>query len=185
MRTFCFTLFPMRFWEPRLSEISAAIFPTVIRSDYRMPEQEYGEVLYANHDYQGQTVEVGRDILISVSADNYLTLRVGRKTYRSQCRFLTSDDWARFSTGTTGDAWPTRITSADLLLTKEDGRIVLRRNGMIEIAEEAAKEAGMQGHIAKPIDINALKQTLREVLFSERESAPDETTNKENTTESL
>ncbi len=51
--------------------------------------------------------------------------------------------------------------------------------------EEAAKEAGMQGHIAKPIDINALKQTLREVLFSERESAPDETTNKENTTESL
>ena len=30
--------------------------------------------------------------------------------------------------------------------------------------EEAAKEAGMQGHIAKPIDINALQEALREVL---------------------
>ena len=30
--------------------------------------------------------------------------------------------------------------------------------------EEAAKEAGMQGHVAKPIDINALQNTLREVL---------------------
>ena len=33
--------------------------------------------------------------------------------------------------------------------------------------EEAAREAGMQGHIAKPIDINALQKTLKEVLFSE------------------
>ena len=32
---------------------------------------------------------------------------------------------------------------------------------------EAAKEAGMQGHVAKPIDINALQQTLRAVLSNE------------------
>ncbi len=31
--------------------------------------------------------------------------------------------------------------------------------------EEAAREAGMQGHVAKPIDINALQKTLKEVLF--------------------
>ena len=37
--------------------------------------------------------------------------------------------------------------------------------------EEAAKEAGMQGHIAKPIDINELKKTLREVLGAEMEQA--------------
>ena len=115
-------------------------FPTSIRCDYDLPEQEFGEVLYANHDYQGQTVEVGRDTLICVTADNYLSLRVGRKTYRSQCRFLTSDDWARFSTGTTGDAWPTRISTADLLLTKEDGRLVLRRDGMIELVTNGKKE---------------------------------------------
>jgi signal transduction histidine kinase/CheY-like chemotaxis protein len=30
--------------------------------------------------------------------------------------------------------------------------------------EEAAREAGMQGHVAKPIDINALQKTLKEVL---------------------
>ena len=90
-------------------------------------------MLYANHDYQGQTVGVGRDTLISVTPDNYLSLRLGRKTYRSQSRFLTSDDWAHFSTGTTGDAWPTRISSADLLLTQQDGRLVLWRDGMIEI----------------------------------------------------
>ncbi len=108
-------------------------FPTAIRCDYNLPEQEFGEVLYANHDYQGQTVEVGRDTLICVTPDNYLSLRLGRKSYRSQSRFLTSDDWAHFSTGTTGDAWPTRISSADLLLTKLDGRLVLWRDGMIEI----------------------------------------------------
>ena len=39
--------------------------------------------------------------------------------------------------------------------------------------EEAAKEAGMQGHIAKPIDINALQKTLREVLFGETDSTLD------------
>ncbi|MBR4579882.1 MAG: response regulator [Lachnospiraceae bacterium] len=32
---------------------------------------------------------------------------------------------------------------------------------------DAAMEAGMQGHIAKPIDINVLKKTLGEVLFGE------------------
>ena len=35
--------------------------------------------------------------------------------------------------------------------------------------EEAAKEAGMQGHVAKPIDINALRKTLKEVLCGETE----------------
>ena len=108
-------------------------FPTAIRCDYDLPEQEYGEVLYVNNDYQGQTVAVGRDIIICVTPDNYLSLRIGRKTYRSQCRFLTSDDWAKFSNGTNGDIWPTRIYSEDLLLTKEDGCLVLRRCGMIEI----------------------------------------------------
>ena len=112
-------------------------FPTSIRCDFNLPEQEYGEVVYANHDYQGQTVEVGRDTFISVTADNYLSLRIGRKVYRSQCRFLTSDDWARFSNGTAGDAWPTRISSTDLLLTKEDGCYVLRRDGMVEIVVDS------------------------------------------------
>ena len=36
--------------------------------------------------------------------------------------------------------------------------------------EEAAKEAGMQGHVAKPIDIDALQKTLREVLFGDSDS---------------
>ena len=35
--------------------------------------------------------------------------------------------------------------------------------------EEAAREAGMQGHVAKPIDIDALQKTLREVLFGDTE----------------
>ena len=33
--------------------------------------------------------------------------------------------------------------------------------------QDAAREAGMQGHIAKPIDIDAMKKTLKEVLSSE------------------
>ena len=38
--------------------------------------------------------------------------------------------------------------------------------------EEAAIEAGMQGHVAKPIDIKALQKTLREVICGETE--PDD-----------
>jgi len=41
--------------------------------------------------------------------------------------------------------------------------------------EEAAREAGMQGHIAKPVDINAMQKTLREVLYGETESTCGET----------
>lgn len=108
-------------------------FPTSIMCDYPLPGQEFGEVLYANSDYQGQTVQVGPDRFISVTPDNFLSLRLGRKTYRSECRFLTSDDWALFSGGTAGDVWPTRISSTDLLLTREGDRLVLRRDGMIEI----------------------------------------------------
>ena len=109
-------------------------YPTSIRCDYDLPGQKTGEVVFTDRNYQGQTVEVGRDTLISVTADNYLSLRIGKRTYRSQSRYLTSDDWPRFSYGTNGDNWPTRIHTSELLLTKEDGCLMLRRNGMIEIS---------------------------------------------------
>ena len=35
--------------------------------------------------------------------------------------------------------------------------------------EEAAKEAGMQGHIAKPLDMDAMRRTIMEVLGSQSE----------------
>ena len=39
--------------------------------------------------------------------------------------------------------------------------------------EEAAKEAGMQGHIAKPLEIDAMKKTLKEVLFGDMDMTHD------------
>ena len=36
--------------------------------------------------------------------------------------------------------------------------------------EEAAKEAGMQGHIAKPLDMDAMRRTIMEVLGSQSEA---------------
>lgn len=50
---------------------------------------------------------------------------------------------------------------------------------------EASKEAGMQGHVAKPIDINALQKTLREVLCGETEPTHDGTQEKEDMIASL
>ena len=35
--------------------------------------------------------------------------------------------------------------------------------------EEAAREAGMQGHIAKPLDVDAMRRTIMEVLGSRSE----------------
>lgn len=36
--------------------------------------------------------------------------------------------------------------------------------------EEAAREAGMQGHIAKPLDVDAMRRTIMEVLGSRSEA---------------
>ena len=36
--------------------------------------------------------------------------------------------------------------------------------------EEAAREAGMQGHIAKPIDVEAMRRTIMEVLDGKSEA---------------
>ena len=47
---------------------------------------------------------------------------------------------------------------------------------------DAAKEVGMQGHIAKPIDINALKKTLKDVLCGETESTHNGTPDEEKKT---
>ena len=111
-------------------------FPTSIECDYDLPAQTLGEVLFDDSSYQGQTVQVNRNIMLGVTADNYLYLRIGNRTHVSQCRYLTSDDWARFSTGTSGDTWPTRINSAHITLSQLDGYTILRRNGAIEMKIE-------------------------------------------------
>lgn len=113
-------------------------YPTAIRCDGQLPQQATGSVIFADDNYLGQTVQPTKDIMLGVTIDNYLYLRVGKQTHRSQCRYLTSDEWARFSGGTSSDSWPTRILSASITLTEEDGCLVLRRNGMVEI--KVAKE---------------------------------------------
>ena len=111
-------------------------FPTSIECDYDLPAQTLGEVVFDDTSYQGQTIQVNRNIMLGVTADNYLYLRIGNRTHVSQCRYLTSDDWARFSTGTSGDTWPTRINSAHITLSQLDGYTILRRNGAIEMKIE-------------------------------------------------
>ena len=112
-------------------------FPTSIESDYDFNElnahvTEDVKILLDEKDYKGQTLQVG-PLMIGVDADNYLYIRSQRRVERSQCRYLTSDDWSRFSSGTSGDSWPTRINSAHITLSQEDGYTILRRNGAIEI----------------------------------------------------
>lgn len=109
-------------------------YPTAIRSDYTLPPSATADnILFDAADYHGQTVQVGRDIILGVNADNHLYLRRGGKTHTSPCRYLTSDDWARFSSGTSGDWWPTRIDTAHITLCEADGYIILLRNGAIEM----------------------------------------------------
>ena len=111
-------------------------FPTGIECDYDLSDMTSAtnvKVLFDSANYAGETVQVNRDMMIGVDADNYLYIHRGRQTLRSECRYLSSDDWAHFSSGTSGDSWPTRIKSAHITLTEEDEYIVLRRNGAIEI----------------------------------------------------
>ncbi len=108
-------------------------YPTAMVGNWPLPQAVKGQTLYANAAYHGQTEQIGRDTILGVSANNRLYLMLGKKRFTSPCLFLTSDDWARFSNGTNGDNWPTRISQADIRLARERDGLVLYRNGMVEM----------------------------------------------------
>ena len=84
--------------------------------------------------YEGKLFSMGTEKTMdyALDKDSYPVITIGDKSYRSQNRLLTSDDWALYSTGTNGDNHPTKVAMWVLTLTY-DGRVLTTyRNGLVD-----------------------------------------------------
>jgi hypothetical protein len=70
-------------------------------------------------------------------SSQYPVITIGDKTYKSQNRLLTSDDWATQSTGTSGDNHPTKVPTWVLTLTYDGKTLTTYRNGLVDQVIEA------------------------------------------------
>ena len=68
----------------------------------------------------------------AIDDDNYPVVTIGNKTYKSQNRLLTSDNWAFNSTGTSGDNHPTKLSTWVLTMTYDGHVLTLYRNGLVD-----------------------------------------------------
>ena len=91
--------------------------------------------------YEGKLFEM-QDMTYALDADNYPVITIGDKTYRSQNRLLTSDDWATLSTGTSGDNHPTKLTTWVLTLSYDGHTLTTYRNGLVDQVVETENLAG-------------------------------------------
>lgn len=97
-------------------------------------EKTYPQVAHLSNWAPKATIQLALD------AEGYLTLKAGGKTYRSECKFYNSDNWAANSSGTSGDSWPTTYNEVNLALTYDGQQMVVYRNGVIEIKADVANE---------------------------------------------
>lgn len=82
--------------------------------------------------YEGKLFVIGEDMTYELDSDLYPVLTIGDKSYRSQNRLLTSDNWATQSTGTNGDNHPTKLDLWILSLTYDGHTLTTYRNGYVD-----------------------------------------------------
>ena len=146
-------------------------YPTAIHSDYQWKEQLTEEDSEENNPRTdciclgiGKTLSIGlalntekytgtlftmNDLTYSLDSDNYPVVTIGNKSYRSQNRLLTSDDWATKSTGTNGDNHPTKISTWVLTMSYDGHTLTTYRNGLVDQVIETAE---LQGGTVEPVE---------------------------------
>ena len=90
--------------------------------------------------YEGKllTIDGAKPLTYALDgSDQYPVITIGDKTYKSQNRLLTSDDWATQSTGTSGDNHPTKVPTWVLTLTYDGKTLTTYRNGLVDQVIEA------------------------------------------------
>ena len=95
--------------------------------------------------YSGKIFSIGEELTYSLDDDNYPVLTINGKSYKSQNRLLTSDDWATGSTGTSGDNHPTKVATWVLSLTYDGQTLTTYRNGLVD---QVIEVEGLQGGTA-------------------------------------
>ena len=96
--------------------------------------------------YEGTLFTVGNEddangrLTYGINAtDQRPELSLGGNVYRSQNRLLTSDDWAKGSTGTSGDNHPTKHSTLIVTLTYDGQVLTIYRNGLADQVIESDK----------------------------------------------
>lgn len=139
--------------------------------------------------YEGALLKIGDALTYSLGTDNYPVVTIGDKTYKSQNRLLTSDDWATGSTGTSGDNHPTKLTTWVLTLTFDGTTLTTYRNGLVDqviqpettfggaaiVAGDAFSHSCLYSHnyyaCASPVTVQALAAQAQDQMVSELEHA--------------
>ena len=164
-------------------------YPTSIRADYDWQEavgelaeldcvclgqnQTLNVVMAMDEaNYKGTLFSLANGISYSLGDDQYPVLTVGGKSYKSQNRLLTSDNWATGSTGTSGDNHPTKVTTWVLTLTYDGQQLVTYRNGLVDqvIACEGLETGSLEvpeGSTHKVISANSYGGALTPVAVQQ------------------
>ena len=105
---------------------------------FAMDENNYDGTLFEI----GDTRDGGHVLTYSLGTDNYPVMTINGKSYKSQNRLLTSDNWATGSSGTGGDNHPTKLTSWVFAMTYDGQRLVTYRNGLVDQVIETTENLG-------------------------------------------
>ena len=120
--------------------------PSTLTLGFEMNAEKYEGTLFTVLD----DVDYSVNLRYSINADDqYPELTVGGKTYKSQNRLFTSDNWAYNSTGTSGDNHPTKLTTWVLTLTYDGHMLTTYRNGFVDQVIE------IEGYKGGTAEINA------------------------------
>ena len=150
-------------------------YPTAIHCDYQWQEEltpvdptmepvdciclSVGKTITAavamnTAKYEGKIIEVG-NMTYSLGTDNYPVVTIGDKSYKSQNRLLTSDDWATNSSGTSGDNHPTKLTTWVLSMTYDGHTLIVYRNGLVDqVISTETLEGGTVDFMGEPGEYN-------------------------------
>ncbi len=135
--------------------------------------------------YNGTLFTLSDGSAYTLGTDAYPVFTINGKSYKSQNRLYTSDDWATQSTGTSGDNHPTKLTTWVLTLTYDGKVLTTYRNGLvdqvIEVEDMEGGAATAQGDgyphtllsqrdyyaCASPVTVQSLVSAMQDELNAE------------------
>ena len=123
-------------WKEELTKYQGGVYPTchcfwpngTLTLGYEMNANKYEGVLFTVGDDIFHP-----DLVYRINAEDQRPEIVFKgKTFKSQNRLLTSDDWANASTGTNGDNHPTKLTMWIFSMTYDGKTLTTYRNGFVD-----------------------------------------------------
>ena len=137
-------------------------FPTKVMADYTWEEnytsKQSGDdntletpgtitvgIAMDTSNYSGTILTIGEGsgkLTYSLDSNTYPVVTIGGNTYQSQNKLYTSDDWATKSSGTSGDNWPTKLSTWVLSMTYDGTTLTTYRNGIVDQVIETSAFTG-------------------------------------------